>query len=74
MGEEEVVVSEVCAVMCCTMHHPHRPAGLRSTLQSLCLFRLCLHSLRSQSELTRLPPLNFFPSYYVQFSFLFYPE
>lgn len=60
-----------CTVMCCTMHHPHRPAGLRSTLQSLCLFRLCLHSLRSQSELTRLPPLDFFPSYYVQFSFLF---
>lgn len=58
-----------CAVMCCTMHHPRRPAGLRSTLQSLCLFRLCLHSLRSQSELTRLPPLDFF-----QFSFLFYPE
>lgn len=60
MGEEEVVVSEVCAVMCCTMHHPHRPAGLRSTLQSLCFFRLSLHSLRSQSELTRLPPLDFF--------------
>lgn len=61
-----------CAVMCCTMHHPRRPAGLRSTLQSLCLFRLCLHSLRSQSELTRLPPLDFFSFLLcsVQFSFL----